>query len=141
MATLSFHHLAKLISGITYIHTNPGIVKTGVARYLPWYMRAISHAGYAVLSPWRMEVEESGERHLEVAFAERYASACNMGKRGEGEQIQGIGGQKGAYALHNKGQPVDEKEAVRKMVGEGWDKKVWEYTLRIFENAKRTGRA
>ena len=60
MTTLSFHRLAKLNPRITYIHTNPGIVKTGVMRYLPWYMRAVSHAGYAELSPWRMEVERVG---------------------------------------------------------------------------------
>jgi hypothetical protein len=41
-------------------------------------MRVVSHAGYAVLSPWRMEVEKSGDRHLEKGFAERYPSASNI---------------------------------------------------------------
>jgi hypothetical protein len=51
MTTISFNELAKRNKGIIYIHTNPGIVKTGVARYLPWYMRAVSSVGYAVLTP------------------------------------------------------------------------------------------
>jgi hypothetical protein len=44
-------------------------------------MRAVSHAGYAVLTPWRMDIEESGERHLEMGFAERYASAAEAGNK------------------------------------------------------------
>jgi hypothetical protein len=78
MTTLSFCHIVKVNPGITYIHTNPGIVKIGFIRYFPWYMRVVSHAGYAVLSPWRMEVEKSGDMHLEKGFAERYPSAGDM---------------------------------------------------------------
>lgn len=137
MTTLSFHYLAMINPGITYIHTNPGIVKTGVMRYLPWYMRAVSHAGYAVLSPWRMEVEESGARHLEIAFAKRYAFAGSMENEGDSEKVQGIVGQKGAYALYNKGQAVEEKEVAIKMASEGYDKKVWEHTLKIFDEVER----
>jgi hypothetical protein len=140
MTTLSFHHLAKLNSRITYIHTNPGIVKTGVMRYLPWYIRAVSHAGYAVLSPWRMEVEESGERHLEMGFAERYDCAGGVGKGRKEEKMRGISGQTGAYTLYNKGQAVDENEAVARMVSDGYDQKVWEHTLRIFDTVEKKGK-
>ncbi|KAE9380213.1 hypothetical protein N431DRAFT_539882 [Stipitochalara longipes BDJ] len=126
--TLSFHHLAKINPGITYIHTNPGIVKPGVMRCLPWYMRAVSHAGYAVLSPWRMEIEESGERHLEIGFAERYASAGIKENVKGGEEVQGIARQKGAYALYNKGQSVEEKDVV------------WRHTLKVFEVVEKIGK-
>jgi hypothetical protein len=44
MTTLSFHRIAKVNPGITYSHTNPGIVKIGFMRYFPWYMRIVSHA-------------------------------------------------------------------------------------------------
>jgi hypothetical protein len=139
MTTLSFYHLAKINPGISYIHTNPGIVKTGMMRYLPWYMRAVSHAGYAVLSPWRMEVEESGERHLEMGFAERYVSAGDMENSKEGEEVQGIAGQKGAYALYNKGQEV-EKDVVVKMVGDSYAEKIWGHTLKIFDDVENAGK-
>jgi hypothetical protein len=139
MTTLSFHHLAKINPELTYIHTNPGIVKTGVMRYLPWYMRAVSHAGYAVLTPWRMDVKESGERHLEMGFAEWYTSAGET-ENAKGEKVQGIGGQKGSYALYNKGQAVEEMDVVVKMVDEGYGEAVWNHTLKIFEDVEKTGR-
>jgi hypothetical protein len=78
MTRLSFHHIAKVNPGITYIHTNPGIVKKSFMRYLPWYMRIVSHAGYTVLSPCLTEVEKSGDRHLEKGFVERCPSAGDM---------------------------------------------------------------
>lgn len=96
--------------------------------------------GYAILSPWRMGVEESGERHLEMGSAQRYACAGEAGKVGVGEKVQGIAGQKGAYALYSKGQAVDEKEAVGKMVSDGYDEKVWEYTVRIFDDVEKKGK-
>lgn len=34
----------------------------------------VRHARYAVLRPWRMEIDESVERHLKMSFAGRYAS-------------------------------------------------------------------
>jgi hypothetical protein len=45
-------------------------------------MKVVSHAGYAVLSPWRMEVEKSGDRHLEKGFAEWYPSVSNIESAG-----------------------------------------------------------
>jgi hypothetical protein len=53
-------------------------VKICFMRYLPWYMRVVGHAGCAVLSPWRIKVEKSRDRHLEKGFAERYPSAGDM---------------------------------------------------------------
>jgi hypothetical protein len=139
MTTLSFYHLAKINTGITYIHTNPGIVKTGVMRYLPWYMRAVSHAGYAVLSPCCMDVEESGERHMEMGFAKRHPADGEMENAKEVESVPGIAGQKGAYALYNKGQAVDKMDVVMKMIVEGYHKKVWDHALDIFEEVEKRG--
>jgi hypothetical protein len=88
-------------------------------------MGAVSHAGHAVLSPWRMEAEESGERHLEMGLAKRYHSAGDIETIEEYEKVQEIAGQRGAYALYNKGQAVNEKKVVVKMVDEDYDEKVW----------------
>jgi len=54
------------------------IVKICIMWYLAWHLRAVSYAGYAVLSPRRMGVEKSGERCLELGFTERYASAGDI---------------------------------------------------------------
>lgn len=145
MTTLSFHELARQsseisgnrgIAGPAYIHVNPGIVKTGVMRYLPWYMRAFSHAGYAILTPWRMEVEECGERCLEMGFAERYSASG----ADEAEELEGVGGQKGAYTVFNKGEETGTKDIVKSMLEQGAGRKVWEHTLGVFAKVERDGR-
>ncbi|PVH88753.1 hypothetical protein DL98DRAFT_445704 [Cadophora sp. DSE1049] len=143
MTTLSFHELARrnaekgIVGGVDYIHVNPGIVKTGVMRYLPWYMRAVSHVGYAVLTPWRTDVEESGERCLEMGFAGRYGS-----ENGENikEVVEGVDGMRGAYTVFKTGEPTDTKDVVKKMIGEGAGKVVWEHTLDVFEKVERDGK-
>ena len=55
---------------------------------------------------------------------EQYACAGEAGKVGVGEQVQGIAGQKGAYALYSKGQAVNEKGGLGRMVCDRYDEKV-----------------
>tara|TARA_R110002060_G_scaffold24599_1_gene33432 strand:+ start:263 stop:820 length:558 start_codon:yes stop_codon:yes gene_type:complete len=139
MTTLSFHELARrnaekgLVGGMDYIHVNPGIVKTGVMRYLTWYMRAVSHVGYAVLTPWRTDVEESGERCLEMGFAGRYG-----GKDGDEnlEKVEGVDGCQGTYTVFKTGESTGTKDAVKIMIREGAGNVVWDNTLDIFEKVK-----
>lgn len=143
MTTLSFHEFARrnaekgLVGGMDYIHVNPGIVKTGVMRYLPWYMRAISHVGYAVLTPWRTDVEESGERCLEMGFAGRYG-----GKDGDEnlEKVEGVNGCQGAYTVFKTGESTGTKDAVKIMTREGAGNVVWDNTLDQFEKVKTQGK-
>lgn len=143
MTTLSFHEMASrnaengLAGGMDYIHVNPGIVKTGVMRYLPWYMRAVSHVGYAVLTPWRTDVEESGERCLEIGFAKRYG-----GKDGDEslQKVEGVDGSQGAYTVFKTGESTATKDVVKVMLGEGAGSMVCDHTLDIFEKVKTDGR-
>jgi hypothetical protein len=58
----------------------------------------------------------------------------------EGEKVQGIGGQKGSYALYNTGQAVDEMGVVVKMVDEGYDEEVWKHNPKVFEDVEKTDR-
>lgn len=76
---------------------------------------------------------------MEAGFAERYASAGDTQSAKE-EKVQGIAGQAGAYALYNRGQSVEEKDIVRRMIDEVYDEKVWEHTLKIFDNVEKTGK-
>lgn len=122
MTTLDFHELAKKEGGkrIRFVHLNPGIVKTGVARHLPWYIRAGSKVGYEILRPWRMEVGECGER------------VWGMGLGDWDGKEEGISGQQGGYALDKMGQKVKMGEVVEKMVGDRYGGKVWKDTMRFF---------
>ncbi|KAH7409263.1 short-chain dehydrogenase/reductase [Cadophora sp. MPI-SDFR-AT-0126] len=142
MTTLAFHELARrnaekgIVGGMEYVHVNPGIVKTGVMRYLPWYMRAVSHVGYAVLTPWRTDVEESGERCLEMGFSERYGSEAIEG----GQYVDGVDGMRGAYTVFKTGESTGTKDVVKKMIGEGAGKVIWEYTLDAFTKVETDGK-
>jgi len=75
-----------------------------------------------------------------MGSVERYACAGEAGKVGVGEQVQGIAGKKGAYALYSKGQAVNEKGGLGRMVCDRYDEKVWEHTVRIFDDVKKKGK-
>jgi hypothetical protein len=74
-----------------------------------------------------------------MGSAKRYPSAGDIENAEEHEKVQGIAGEKGAYALYKKGQAVNEKEVVVKMIDEDYDEKVWAHTLKISEEAERKG--
>lgn len=53
--------------------------------------------------------------------------------------MQGIRGQECACTLYSKGQAVDEKEVVVTMVDECCHEKIWEHTLKLFDDMERSG--
>ncbi|KAL1881562.1 hypothetical protein Plec18167_003159 [Paecilomyces lecythidis] len=68
MVTLSLESLAKKAPEVSYIHANPGIVKTK-SRDMPLVMRAASSFIGSFSS---IPLEESGERHLFLATSAMY---------------------------------------------------------------------
>jgi hypothetical protein len=86
-----------------------------------------------------MEVEESGERHLEMAFSKIYGSLNGVGVMKEGERVQESKGTAGLYAVKSTGEPSGKEEIV-KMIDNGDAEKVWEHTLGIFDSVDRMGR-
>jgi len=77
-----------------------------------------------------MEAEESGERHLEIAFSKRYGSFDGIGVVKEGESVQESRGSAGAYAIKSTGEPSGKEEIMKKMIDDG-DAEVSEHTLGI----------
>ncbi|KAL4902291.1 hypothetical protein BDW74DRAFT_62736 [Aspergillus multicolor] len=64
MTSLSLSHLAKANSAVSFTHSFPGVVKTGVIREMGFVTRMVIKAGWVLARPWMVPIEESGERHL-----------------------------------------------------------------------------
>jgi hypothetical protein len=87
-----------------------------------------------------MEVEESGERHLEIAFSKSYGSFDGVGVVKEGERVQESQGTVGAYAVKSTGEPSGKEEIVKKMIDDRDAERVWGHTLRIFDSVDTMGK-
>ena len=88
-------------------------------------------------------VEESGERHLFLATSARYPPADVYGREvgvalPEGSQMaQGSDWEvgSGCYLVGLNGETVGNKKLLDSYHELGRDKKIWEYTLSVFEQA------
>jgi hypothetical protein len=87
----------------------------------------------------RMEVQQSGERHLEIAFSKSYGSFDGLGVVKEGESVQESRGTAGTYAVKSTGDPSGKEEIVEKMIDDGDVEKVWEHSLGIFGSVDKLG--
>jgi hypothetical protein len=54
--------------GISFLHSNPGIVITGLARGLPFYMRAIMKITTPLIALFAVGADETGQRQLVRLF-------------------------------------------------------------------------
>jgi NAD(P)-dependent dehydrogenase (short-subunit alcohol dehydrogenase family) len=114
MTSLSLTELAQSNPSISFTHSFPGVVKTGVIRELGLFGRTIARAGWALARPWMVPIEESGERHL-------FAAVDQRGEAGKPYLVGSDSEPRGNWNL------LEEFKA--KKVGED----VWRHTLNVFE--------
>ncbi|RFU28205.1 hypothetical protein B7463_g8134, partial [Scytalidium lignicola] len=140
MTTLSFEELAKKNPGTAYVHTSPGIVKSGYLRsYDTWYMKPFIGALNILIKPWETGFEECGERHLFVGLSgmEKWVARkdrelfkkCEVGTNGERGS--------GAYTVGPNNQIVGNGAYFAKLRSEGAGKKVMEHTLGVFKEVEK----
>lgn len=60
---------------ITFVHTEPLIVQTGVARELPFWARALAKGLMSIIFPFVVSPHETGQRQLFHATSSMYAPA------------------------------------------------------------------
>ncbi|KAL5000775.1 hypothetical protein BDV10DRAFT_161370, partial [Aspergillus recurvatus] len=113
MNSLSLIELARSNPAISFTHSFPGVVKTGVIRELGVVARMVTRAGWALAQPWMVPIEESGERHL-------YAAVGLGGEAGKPHLVGSDSEPRGNWTL------LEEFKA--KKVGE----EVWRHTLDVF---------
>ncbi|KAL2808432.1 hypothetical protein BJX63DRAFT_35110 [Aspergillus granulosus] len=67
MTSLSMEELAKANPAVSFIHSHPGTVMTGVFRDFGPLVQALMNVLFFLAKPWMVPLEDSGERHLFAA--------------------------------------------------------------------------
>ena len=130
MSSLMVEELASRYPSTTFIHTYPGIVKSGISREAGPILGTLVRAAMIIGRPWMVAQQESGERHLYVATSERFSPGSTVtGKsRVHAEECQ-----RGAYLLHWDGSEVGNRRLLDGYHSSGVGKKVWEHTEEMFQ--------
>jgi hypothetical protein len=133
--------------GISFLHTNPGVVNTGLARGLPIWARALMKVATPLLSLFFVSADETGQRQLFLASSGIYAPA----KPAEGAPLaagvpfsedfsvsKGSNGKvgSGAYLVNWNGDISGKEKILSDYREKGVGKTVWEHTMRIFEQVE-----
>ena len=141
MTDFAIEELAKRYPFASFSHSYPGTVKTGIANELSGPVRLAVKLMYAVMTPWILNVQESGERHLFQMTSQCYPSA--KGGVGiappEGMTVfQSMDGKPGggAYLLDWDGKTTGDESVLGKYREIGMGRKVWDHTMQIFAQAE-----
>ncbi|CAG8961971.1 hypothetical protein HYFRA_00013751 [Hymenoscyphus fraxineus] len=137
------NEFASRESSVSYIHSNPGAVNTGLSRGLPWYARYALKAATPLLWPFFTGAEETGSRQLFLATSALYppAKAADGSTFSSGVPApRGLPPVKGAdekhgsggYILHYTGESTGKK-ILQEYREKGASKTVWEHTMGVFE--------
>lgn len=134
--------------GISFLHTNPGVVNTGLSRGLPIWARALMKVATPLLSLFFVSADETGQRQLFLASSGIYPPA----KPAEGAPLaagvpfsedfsvsKGSNGKigSGAYLVNWKGDISGQEKILSDYREKGVGKTVWEHTMRIFKQVEK----
>lgn len=145
MSDFFIEELAKRYPQTSFSHSYPGTVKTGIANQLSGPVRLAVKVMYAVMTPWILNVQESGERHLFQMTSQCYPSRNG----GVGIPIPGglgvmLGSDgtpgSGAYLLDWDGKSTGDKGMLLKHRERGMGPKVWNHTTEMFRKAEERSR-
>ena len=148
MTDFMVEELARRYPGTAFSHSYPGTVKTGIANALTGPVRLAVKVLYAVMTPWILNVQESGERHFFQMTSRCYPAANGNGGGNGGvglpipdglEMTRGSNGEvgSGAYLLDWDGKSTGDERLLRKYRELGMGAKVWEHTMAMFRQAER----
>lgn len=129
MTTLAFERLAEQNSGLAFLHSCPGLVKTDIfARVTPpessgllWRVTLASIRGLAALMMLfvGMDVEESGERQAFHLTTSRYGA--------------------GMWRIDPSSEPVSAPGVLERYREGAWSERVWEHTMRVLDTTLAIG--
>lgn len=141
MTDFAVEELAKKYPGTSFSHSYPGTVKTGIANQLTGPVRLAVKVLYAVMTPWILNVQESGVRHLFQITNQCYPSAegaVGTPVPDDLEVIEGSNGVKGSggYLLDWDGKSIGDPDLLRKYRELELGPKVMAHIEAIFEQAE-----
>lgn len=143
MSDFAIEELSRRYPGTSFSHSYPGTVKTGIANELSGPVRLAVKLLYAVMTPWILNVQESGERHYFQMTSQIYPSA----KGGVGippppgmTAFKGMDGTPGggAYLLDWDGKTCGDENVLKKYRDIDMGSIVWDHTMKIFAQAERS---
>jgi NAD(P)-dependent dehydrogenase (short-subunit alcohol dehydrogenase family) len=147
---------AKRYPGTTFMHSYPGTVKTGIANQLNGPIRLAVKVMYAVMTPWILNVQESGERHFFQLTSMCYPSKKWQGASCRGDSdapgipvearldvMEGSDDVKGsgAYLLDWDSKPAGDERVLGKYRAMDFGPRVWEHTMKMFAQAEEKSRS
>ena len=148
MNTLFLEQIAQKHQTISCLHVFPGTVVTPLFETVAedWYAPfrwALSGVVLPLVRMFTIGIEEAGERLLYLATSARYPPAAvrgdiaGVGKPETSVTADGFDGNvgSGCYLLGLKGETVGNRKLLDGFVEHGWDKRVWEHTMDVFEQA------
>ncbi|KAL4902333.1 hypothetical protein BDW74DRAFT_186876 [Aspergillus multicolor] len=139
--------MAQINPGTSFLHAYPSGVDTGILRDVPGgrVSRAVLRA---VLKPFMLGVEESGERHLFAATSARFSARNKNGdgdgdgnENGEGEVAIGSDGSQGSgcYWVSWDGEVFPEHAKISAKRGEAAVERIVEHTEEVFQQICEEG--
>jgi NAD(P)-dependent dehydrogenase (short-subunit alcohol dehydrogenase family) len=101
MTDFMIEQLAERHPDVSFSHSYPGTVKTGIANQLSGPVRLAVKVLYAVMTPWIINVRESGERHFfqitnECYLPRSHKSSCGVPAPEEALPMRGMDGEVGS---------------------------------------------
>ncbi|KAK5737698.1 hypothetical protein LTR17_006560 [Elasticomyces elasticus] len=143
MTDFMVEQLAERHPTVSFFHSYPGTVKTGIANQLTGPVRLAVKVLYAVMTPWILNVRESGERHFfqitNQCYPSRSGHAVGIPAPDEATPMKGSNGEvySGAYLLDWDCKSAGDTKVLTKYRELGLPKKVWDHTMEMFEQAER----
>ncbi|KAI6812326.1 hypothetical protein KC342_g17314 [Hortaea werneckii] len=142
MTDFAMEGFAKKYPGTMFCHLYPGTVKTSIANELTGPVRLAVKVMYAVMTPWILNMKESGERHFFQMTNKCYPAARGSVSIESPEDfsiMKGSNGEigSGAYLLDWDSKPAGDESVLRKYRELGMLQKVWDHTIAIFQQAER----
>lgn len=130
MSSLMVGEFASRYPSTTFIHTYPGIVKSGISReagpIVGRFVRAVMFLG----RPWMVGEQESGERHLYVATSDVFPSSSMA--RGQ-SRVDSVESTRGAYLVNWDGSEVGNRRLLDEYHTSGVGRQVWDHTEDMFQ--------
>ena len=131
MNSFAAEELAAANPRISFIHSDPRLVKTNIAKGLGPVLKLLTDAAFFVAKSWAVPLQESGERHLYEATSDSYPPLSIS----EESAVIGSNGVKGsgAYLLSWDGAPCGAVRVMEKYRSQDAGKEIWKHTLDVFE--------
>lgn len=145
MTDFAFEEASKLHPTTSFIHSNPGMVKTGFMRETGALTRLAGNVAMTLLTPFGVEINESGERHLFAATSAIYrprepknaAGGIEKPESRSGLQ-QGMDGTlgSGAYPIGWNGEFKANEKVLNALREQGAGKTIWQHTMEVFRSVR-----